>query len=503
MSASKESQNEVLPPNPIRVETALSRYPVHRLAKHGEIAIDIRERTQEGETSVKWEVTHNSKYGQPGPLAYKLDTLIVNRRIEEATRPIPRIIRLGSLKEICRELGLAETGGNTNQIKKSLYQNSFSGIAANISYKKSDGSKKSLEAGFTRYSVVFTGEELPDGRKADAVYIILNDIYMQVINGAMTRPLDYDYLKGLPPAPQRFYELLSYKMYAAILNDRDRAKLLYSEFCRYAPLTRHVRWELVRKQLAKIHAPHQKSGYIARFDSQAITDGEGQPDWVLLYQPGPKAHAEYQAFAKRGGPKVLEVEPLDDSPASLPLLDRPADSSPLAADLMERGVSPGMAADLVEKCEAALIRGQMDILDWKLAHQPEKVAEPAAWLVEGIRRGGYGPPKGYKPKAERERQAREDEQARRQLAARQEAERSEQERIVAAEEARNTRRESYWRSLSPEEQAFLKAEALRGDPQGSAAVARLRRQGLEVFASSQEQTILEEYLDGQLASQGN
>ena len=50
-----------------------------------------------------------------------------------------------------------------------------------------------------RYSVVFTGEKLPDGRKADAVYIVLNDIYMQVLNGAMTRPLDYDYLKACPP----------------------------------------------------------------------------------------------------------------------------------------------------------------------------------------------------------------------------------------------------------------------------------------------------------------
>ena len=96
---------ELAPLNPIRVETALSRYPVHRLAKHGDIAIDIREKNENGEVSIKWEVSHNSKFGQPGPLAYKLDTLIINRRIEEATRPIPRIIRLGSLNEICRELG--------------------------------------------------------------------------------------------------------------------------------------------------------------------------------------------------------------------------------------------------------------------------------------------------------------------------------------------------------------------------------------------------------------
>ena len=106
MKLSIPIDTEPSPPNPIRVETALSRFPVHRLAKHGEIAIDIREKNETGEVSIKWEVTYNSTFGQPGPLAYKLDTLIINRRIEEAPRPIPRIIRLGSLRDICRELGV-------------------------------------------------------------------------------------------------------------------------------------------------------------------------------------------------------------------------------------------------------------------------------------------------------------------------------------------------------------------------------------------------------------
>src|SRR6516165_2619772 len=111
MEPTAQQGTELLLPHPIRVETALSRFPVHRLAKHGEIAIDIREQNESGEVSIQWEVTHNSKFGQSGPLAYKIDTLTINRKIEEATRPIPRIIRLGSLKEIAAQLGL---GGDTN-----------------------------------------------------------------------------------------------------------------------------------------------------------------------------------------------------------------------------------------------------------------------------------------------------------------------------------------------------------------------------------------------------
>ena len=49
---------EILPPTPIRVETALSRYPVHRLARHGSVAIDIREKDESGEVSIKWEVNY-------------------------------------------------------------------------------------------------------------------------------------------------------------------------------------------------------------------------------------------------------------------------------------------------------------------------------------------------------------------------------------------------------------------------------------------------------------
>ena len=142
-------------------------------------------------------------------------------------------------------------------------------------YRKTDGTERTLEADFTRYSVILTGEELPDGRTADSVYIVLNDIYMQVINGAMTRPLDYDYLKSLPPAPQRFYELLSYQMYAAIKNDRARAKLLYSNFCTHAPQTRYASFDQVKKQMFKIHKEHRKSGYIAKIDFEQTVDADG------------------------------------------------------------------------------------------------------------------------------------------------------------------------------------------------------------------------------------
>lgn len=445
MESEEHRASAPVPQNPIRVETALSRYPVHRLARKGNIKIDLSKDNMPGEGSIRWKVSYNTEYGQPGPLAYKLDTLIINRRIEEARRPIPRMLKLGSLSDICKELGLADSGKNRSHIKQSLFQNAFAGITAKTHYRLSDGTERTLEAGFTRYSVILTGEKLPDGRKADGVYIILNDTFINVINGAMTRPLDYDYLRCLPPAPQRFYELLSYQMYAALRYDRPRAKLIYSEYCAHAPQLRHLEWERARLQMYKVHRPHLQAGYIADVDYQETVDADGRADWVMHYKPGPKAIAEYRTFTKRGGPNVLEIEPI--GPPAVPAL--PAISE-LEQELINRNVTGSIAAELVRDHSEEKIRAQMERLDWLIEKKPEKVDEPAAYLVGAIR-NDYAAPKGFISSAERERRA-EAKRRREQDALRvQSAEREAKER----EQAETKRLDAYWDSLSDEDKAAL------------------------------------------------
>lgn len=464
MNSNSPAGTELLPLNTIRVETALSRYPVHRLARKGSIDISIREDGGNG-LETRWEVDYSKKHGQPGPLAYKLDTLIINRRIEEARRPVPRVLKLGSLSDICRELGLADSGKNRSDIKKSLYQNAFAGITTKTRYRLADGTEQTLEAGFNRYSVIFTGEKLPGGRKADGVYIAMNDVFIQVINGAMTRPLDYEYLRSLPPAPQRFYELLSYQMYAALKWDRPRARLIYSDLCAHAPQTRHFDWERIRSQMNKVHRPHRQSGYIIKVDFQQITDRDGQPDWIMLYQPGPKAKAEFRAFTKRGGPEVLEIEPLEPSP-----IDEP-DVSELEAELIRRGITPAAAGDLVREHPEEKIRAHIERLDW-LTEKKKNIDDPAAYLASAIR-NDYAAPTGFVSKAERQRRLeakqakeRKDVEDRRQVQEAKARELAEQKAIDA-----------YWASLTPEQQAEIDAKA---KPSVANAPGPLRQLGLHV-----------------------
>jgi hypothetical protein len=289
----------LVPLNRIRVETALSRFPIHRLAKRDEVEIDLQQEGENGEPSFKWEVTYNQKHGQPGPLAYKVDTLIVNRRIDEAGRPIPGVVKLGSLTELCAALGVTESGENRANLKKALHQNASAYITAKIRYRTKTGKEKWGEIGYTRYSVVFTGEFLPDGSVADAVYIIPNPSFRDLLNHVEVRPLDYDYLTALTPGAQRFYELLSFQMYGAIAGNRPRAKMVYSEYCMHAPQARYFNFDRVKKQMFKIHAPHREAGYIAKIDYEPAKDGQGAPDWAMLYTPGPRAIAEFEAFTRR------------------------------------------------------------------------------------------------------------------------------------------------------------------------------------------------------------
>lgn len=395
----EQENTELQPLNAIRIETVISRFPVHRLAKRGSISIDIRETTETGEVKTKWEVSYNSKYGQPGPLAYKVDSLVINRKIEEAPRPVPKIIKLGSLRDICRELDLNE-GQATRNVKKALLQNASAFITAKRSYKGSDGTEITAEISDTRYGVIFRGEKFPEGGRADAVYILLHDAYREVLNTAPTRPLDYDYLKELAPAPQRFYELLSYQIFAALRHDRPRAKMLYSYYCTRAPQIRYFDYDHVKKQMYKLHAPHKSSGYISDAELRPTVDDEGNPDWEMLYTPGRRARAEFRVF-KKGGQTIDISHPSDkarkDVQLALPVSveQKPAGREstpqfdPLIDQLIGFGVSETEARELVRSRRKAV---EEQIAAYPYRHVGEARKNPAGWIIAAIKNQYELPP---------------------------------------------------------------------------------------------------------------
>lgn len=302
VSTLSKVQESITDAQVIRVESVLSKMPIHTLSKKGAVNISIKRKGKNGDLDLVWDVSPSMKYGVPRILAYRIDTLVINKCIDEASRPLPRLLRLGSLNNICRELGMQSSGQNIELIKNALYQNAGAMIKAKISYKDKLGTDRRLEAGFTRYAIIFTGESLPDGNTADSVYIVLNDVYRDVLNEVPVRPLDFVYLKELTPTAQRFYEIVSFKMFAALRFGYQRASLNYSDYCMAAAQNRHLDASAMMKQMYKIHRPHLSSGYLSKVEYEPMLDAEGQRDWVLCYTPGAKAKTEYRRFnANREG----------------------------------------------------------------------------------------------------------------------------------------------------------------------------------------------------------
>ena len=291
--------SDLAPLSILRTETVLSRFPIHNLSKRGPVTIHIHQTTAQGALDYHWEVSYNVRYGQPGPLAYKLDTLVINQCLAALPRPLPRLLKVGSLRQIAARLGVNSSGRQQGHLKTAFHQNASAYIVAWVRYRSREGTARRLDAGFTRYSVLFTGDPLPDGTVADAVYLVLSEPYVDVLTHALVRPLDYAYLRELTPTAQRFYELLSYKMFVVLRQHRPHATLRYSDYCLFAPQPRYLTYDQVKKQLYKVHQPHLQAGYLMQVRYEATRDAAGQPDWFLHYTPGAKARTEFVAFSQR------------------------------------------------------------------------------------------------------------------------------------------------------------------------------------------------------------
>ena len=417
----------------IRTETVLSKLPIHNLAKAGRVDIQILKQGPNGQLELKWEVSYSDRYGQARQLAYKLDTIVIDRAIEAAGKPLPERLRLGSLREISEQLGISEGGRDLKVLKRAFHQNAGAYIVAKFRYRANDGTEKLLEAGFHRYSVFFTGDRFKDGAKADAVYIEFQPSFREVLNNASFRPLDLSYKKQLSPTAQRFYEIVSYKIFAALKHNQPFAQMAYSEYCTFSAQQRYFDYNHFKKQMYKLHRPHLASGYITKVQFSEATDENGKPDWIMSYAPGPKARAEYATFTGKK-PRIVPtvvVEPTHQRQRRLHLEAAPqtvAFDERVIAELAKRGVGESDARQLL----AGLPPGQavFDQLEWgdfQVAQGNGKITNPPGFYISLLQRN-VPVPEGFE--TSRARKTRHEAES-----AQRQAVRREREAVAAAEEA--------------------------------------------------------------------
>jgi hypothetical protein len=233
-------------------------------------------------------------------------------------------------------------------------------------------------------------------------------------------------MKALPPLAQRFYEIASYVIFAALHHKNDSCRMRYSEFCKLSTATRYYEFEKVKKQMYKIHRPHVDSGYIAKNISyQKSVDEEGKIDWWMIYCPGINAGKQYEEFTslpRRKGSIQLDSEMQSVLPFIDPGIDNKEleaeeqpDLSPeveaIALELMAAGVSKTEAQHLAQQYPDEC-RRQLEFLPYA-----EVKSTPGAYLAAAIRQG-FAPPRAFQEgqdrrvEAERRRKAAEAQAAR-------------------------------------------------------------------------------------------
>ena len=198
----------------------------------------------------------------------------------------------------------------------------------------------------------------------------------------------------------------------------------------------------------------------------------------------------------RPSPGLSAPPPATDTPPEAEASSPPpaTDARPsLAAELVARGVSAKVAAELVRRHPAEAIGAKIDVFDWMAGRQDRRLARsPAGYLVKSIT-DDYAPPKGYVGRAERQRceearQARERQEA---------ADRRRQREQAARERALRKEVDAYIERLSPAERRALEAETLaQADPEARRACEEA---GLPRFRAAVLLGLMREHVAWELA----
>jgi hypothetical protein len=117
----------------------------------------------------------------------------------------------------------------------------------------------------------------------------------------------------------------------------------------------------------KVHKPHLDSGYLKSISINPARDAEGQPDWMMLYAPGPKARAEFLTFTpKQNWPEAMEPELRAIQEKAQGVEDKEGQGSEadeaLLHALIDRGIMEGRARKLLD--HVSRDQQVVDQLEW-------------------------------------------------------------------------------------------------------------------------------------------
>jgi hypothetical protein len=399
------NNKDIAVPNILRSDMNFLKYPFFDLTKTSKRdKIEIKEKIKNDkgeEIVVTWKVTRPLDYSFPSAFDKKVDK-VIEKAVNDLPKPITNPIKLGSFRDICKQMNVVVSGKTVNEIKSSLKRMVLTGIESKGTFFLRN-EKRFIDDTFHKYErVISAGQELPDGKKADAVYIMLGSWYLQNLNDNYVVPLDHDYYLSLEGTiTTRMYEFLSLKIFPALENRKDYVQIGYDRHCRYFPLTPQDKLWKAKKQLLKAHnglgldknIPDEKK-FIRNVE---WFDSKDKKDWTVRYYIGERAKREWRRNTKRElgrsakqVAKKVEVKKENiEGPKNINVYNNPA-----VQKLVKRGITDTIAIKLAKEYPNRIEKkiSEFDYIVQNKYHLLHK--SPSGFLRKSIE-GNWEPPKGY------------------------------------------------------------------------------------------------------------
>jgi hypothetical protein len=150
----------------------------------------------------------------------------------------------------------------------------------------------------------------------------------------------------------------------------------------------------------KIHVPHRESGYITKIEYQETTDAGGVPDWEMLYTPGPKAVAEFEAFTNRQARLQSQTGARAAAAETAPPL--PPGETDLLAQMVRRGISEKKSRELLANLKPSQeVMDQLEYVDSLIAKDSKGRVENPPGLYVFYIRDNIAPPADFQTSRKR------------------------------------------------------------------------------------------------------
>ena len=344
--------------------------------------------------------------------------------------------------ELIRLLGWADEGRNFERLKLSLIR------IANVTYNYENAwwdnrQKTWVTKVFHIIDTVEINDSRVSGRQRSLFpsKIMWNDVVFDSFQASFLRDIDFQLCIRLEhPIALRMYRFLGKRFHV------------------------QPEWSFNLKEFAHDHMGlgqnYEGGTQIARKLKPAVEELEK----VGFLEPLPASERFHKKgrewtvkFVQRVPAAIVGSEPVTDSY----LQTEPLPSVSLATQLVNRGVTPKTAAELIATKPAEIILARLEVFDWLIEQKDAGIDKsPSGFLVSSIR-DEYAPPKGFEPLSERNR--------RKEVKLLKERETAEKQRLKANEAARKRSEHeaiiAYRKTLSAEQFAELEVRAIaQADP---------------------------------------